>query len=140
MKLYKITRFIIFVRVGWGFGSKFWTFAEDGVWVGGYQNQTVAKMEGGVVHSTWWEFSTWWKFRLYFVYVFIADWDFLTKFCSSDPNFNGNVLTFLYLKFDTSEHAQLCDYLFIHTIHKFHGMALTGNSHWGYLLINGVYR
>ena len=36
------------------------------------------------VHSTSWKSSTWWTFRLYFVYVFIADWNFLTIFCSSD--------------------------------------------------------
>ena len=83
--------------------------------------------------------STWLKFGLYFVYIFIADWNFLTKFCSSDPSFNGNILTSLYLKSETSAHAQLCDYSFIHTIYKFHSMMLAGNSHWGYLLINGVY-
>ena len=84
-------------------------------------------------------FSTWWKFDLYFVYIFIADWNFLTKFCSSGPTFNENILTFLYLKSDTSAHVQLCDYSFIHTIYKFHSMMLAGNSHWGYLFINGVY-
>ena len=31
-----------------------------------------------VVHSTSW------KFGMYFVYFFIANWNFLTKFCSSD--------------------------------------------------------
>ena len=30
--------------------------------------------------------STSWKFGLCFVYIFIADWNFLTKFCSSDPS------------------------------------------------------
>ena len=63
---------------------------------------------------------------LYFVYILIADWNFLTKFCSSDPSFNGNFLTFLYLKSETSAHAQLCDYSFIHTIYKFHGVVLAG--------------
>ena len=92
------------------------------------------------VHSTSWKCSTWWKFSLYYVYIFIADWNFLTKFCRSDPSFNRNILTPLYLKSETSAHAQLCDYSFIHTIYKFHGMVLAGNSHWGYLLINGVYR
>ena len=96
--------------------------------------------DGRGVHSTSWKFSTWWKFGLYFVYIFIADWNFLTKFCSSDPSFNGNILTLLYLKSETSAHAQICDYLFIHTIYKFHGMVLAENSRWGYLLINGVYR
>ena len=91
-------------------------------------------------HSTSWKLSTCWKFGLYFVYIFIADWNLLTKFCSSDPSFNGNIFTFLYLKSKTSARAQLCDYSFIHTIYKFHGTVLAGNSHWGYLLISGVYR
>ena len=68
------------------------------------------------VYSTSWKCSTWWKFGLHFVYIFIADWNFLTKFCSSNPSFNGNILTFLYLKSETSAHAQLCDYSFIYTI------------------------
>ena len=83
----------------------------------------------GGVHSTSWKFSTWWKFSLYLVYIFIADWNFLTKFCSSNPSFNGNILMYLYLKSETSAQAQLCDYSFIHTIYKFHGMVLAGNSH-----------
>ena len=73
---------------------------------------------GGGAHSTWW------KLGLYFVYVFIADWNFLTKFCSSDSSFNGNIL-----KSETSAHAQLCHYLFIHTIYTFHSMVLAGDSH-----------
>ena len=73
--------------------------------------------------------STWWKFGLYFVYIFIADWYFLTKFWSSDPSFNGHILTSLYLKSATSAHAQLCNYSFTHTIYKFHGLLLAGNSH-----------
>ena len=92
------------------------------------------------VHSTSWKFSTRRKFSLYFVCIFMGDWNFLTKFCSSDPSFNRNILTSLYLKSETSAHSQLCDYSFIHTIYKFHGMVLAGNSHWGYLLTNGVYR
>ena len=78
----------------------------------------------GGVHSTSWKFSTWWKFGLYFVYIFIVDWIFLTKFCTSDPSFNGNILTYLYLKYETSAHVQLCDYSFIHAIYKFHGVVL----------------
>ena len=80
-------------------------------------------LKEGSVHSTSWKFS------LYFVYIFIADWNFLTKFCSSDPSFNRNILTPLYLKSETSAHAQLCDYSFIHTIYTFHGMVLAGDSH-----------
>ena len=64
--------------------------------------------------------STSWKFGLYFVYIFIADWNFLTKFCSPDLSFNRNVLTSLYLKSEASARAQLLNYLFIHTIYKFH--------------------
>ena len=50
--------------------------------------------------------STSWKLSLYFVYIFIAHWNFLTKFCSSDPNFNKNILTSLYLISETTAHAQ----------------------------------
>ena len=92
---------------------------------------TSFRQGGGeeVVHSTSWKFSTWWTFSLYFVYIFIADSIFLTKFCSSDPSFNGNILISLYLKSETFALAQLCDYSFIHTIYKFRGMVLAGNSH-----------
>ena len=69
-------------------------------------------------------YSTWWKFGPYFVYIFITDWNFLTKFCSSDPSFNGNILTSLYLKSETFAYAQLCDYSFILTLYRFHGMVL----------------
>ena len=54
--------------------------------------------------------ATWWKFGLYFVYIFIADSNFLTKFYSSDPSFDRNVLTSLYLKPETSAHVQLRKY------------------------------
>ena len=83
-----------------------------------------------VVHSTSWKFSSSWKFGLYFVYFFIANWNFLTKFYSSDLSVNSNVLTFLSLKFETSAHAQLLNYSFLHTIWKFHDMASVGNLHW----------
>ena len=69
---------------------------------------------------------------LYLLYLFIYLFKSLFtfgKFCSSDPSFNGNILTSLYLKFETTAHAQLFDYLFIHTVYKFHGMVLAGNSH-----------
>ena len=81
------------------------------------------------VYSTSWKFSTWLKFGQYFVYIFIAHWNFLTKFCSSDPSFNGNFLTSRYLKSETSAPGQLCDYSFVHNRYKFHGMVLAGNSH-----------
>ena len=48
--------------------------------------------------------------------------EFLTRLCSSDPSFNGNILTSLYLKSETFAHAQLCHYSFIHTMYKFHDM------------------
>ena len=92
------------------------------------------------VHSTSWKYSAWKKFSLYFLYIFIADRNFLTNFCSSDPSFNRNILISLYLKSETSALAQLCDYMFIHTIYKFHGMVLTGNLNWASLFINEVYR
>ena len=97
----------------------------------------------GGVHSTSWKFSNSWKFGLYFVYIFIADWNFLTKFCSSNPSFNINILRSLfcssnpsfninilrslYLKSETSVHAQLRNYSFIHTIYKFHDIVSVGN-------------
>ena len=79
------------------------------------------------------------EIRSVFCLYLHSGWNFLTKFCSSYPSFNENILISLYLKSDTSTHAQLCDYSFIHTIYKFHSVMLAGNSHWGYLLINGVY-
>ena len=80
------------------------------------------------------------EIRSDFVYIFIADWNFLTKFGSSDPSLNRNILTSLYLKSEACARAQLRDYLFIHTMYNYHDMMLVGNLHWGYLLINGVYR
>ena len=69
-----------------------------------------------VVHSTLWKLSTWWKFGLYFVYIFIANWNFLNKFCSSHLILNRNILIFLYSKSETLAHAQLCNQSFLHTI------------------------
>ena len=57
--------------------------------------------EGGGVHSTLWKFS------LHFVHIFRKDWNFLTKFGSSDPSYNWTILTLLYLKFETFAHAQI---------------------------------
>ena len=62
------------------------------------------------------------EIRPIFVHIFIPDWNFLTKFCSSDLSFNRNILKSLYLKSETSAHAQLCNYSFIHTVYKFHGI------------------
>ena len=59
---------------------------------------------------------------------------FLIKFCGFDPNFDRNILTSLYLKFETSLHVQLRDHLFIHTTYRFHDMSSVGNLHWGYLV------
>ena len=42
---------------------------------------------------------------------------FLTKFGSSDPNYNRSILTLLYFKFEAFVHAQ--SYSLIHIIHKF---------------------
>ena len=56
---------------------------------------------GGVVHSASWKYS------MYFVYIFRTGWNFLIKFCSSDPSFNRNILRSLYLKFKTSAHAHI---------------------------------
>ena len=66
-----------------------------------------------------------------FAHIFIPDWNFLTKFRSSDASFNANILTLFYLKSETSAHAQICDYLFIHLICKFQ-LVSVGNLHkWG---------
>ena len=51
-----------------------------------------------------------WKLGLCFVYILIADWSFLAKFCSSDPSFNRIDLTSLNLKSETSAHEQLRNY------------------------------
>ena len=73
--------------------------------------------------------STSWKLGLYFVYIFIAYWNFLTKFYGSDSSFNRNILTSLYLKYETSAHAQLRNYSIIPTIYNFHDMVSVGNLH-----------
>ena len=39
--------------------------------------------------------------------IFRTDWNFLIEFCSSEPNFNRNILRPLYLKFKTSAHAEI---------------------------------
>ena len=59
------------------------------------------------VHFILWKYSTSWKYSLYFVYIFRMCWNFLIKFCSSDPSFDRNILRFLYLKFKTSAHAHI---------------------------------
>ena len=71
--------------------------------------------------------SSSWEFGLYFLYIFTADWNFLIKFYSSDPGFNRNILTSLYLKPETFAHAQLRNYWFIQTIYKFHDMVSVCN-------------
>ena len=42
-----------------------------------------------------------------FFYIFRMGWNFLIKFCSSDPSFNRNILRSLYLKFKASAHAHI---------------------------------
>ena len=64
-----------------------------------------------------------------FVYIFIVGWNFLIKFFDSDPSFNRNILTSLYLKSETSAHAQLHHYLFTHTIYTLHDMVSFENLH-----------
>ena len=85
-------------------------------------------------------YSTSWKLGLYFVNIFVANWNLLTKICNSVPSFNRRILTALYLKSQTSAHAQLRNYSLIATIHKFHNIVSFVNLPWGYVLINGVYR
>ena len=55
------------------------------------------------------------------------DGNILTKFYSFNPSFNRNILTSLYLKSETSAHAELRDDLFIRTIYRFHDMVSVGN-------------
>ena len=59
-----------------------------------------------------------------FFYIFRTDWNFLMKFCSSDPSFNRNILRSLYLKFKPS--------------HKFLVIIWILNAYWGYILIGKV--
>ena len=40
-------------------------------------------------------------------YIFRTDWNFLIKFCSSDPSFYRNISRSLHLKLKTSAHAQI---------------------------------
>ena len=47
------------------------------------------------------------KFSLHFVYIYRSNSNFLIKFYSSDPSFNINILTSLYLKFKISAHAHI---------------------------------
>ena len=63
-----------------------------------------------VVHSTVRKYPTLWKFGLHFVYIFRTDWNFLTKFDSSDPGFKS-IWILLQLKFKTPAHASI---VFIH--------------------------
>ena len=64
------------------------------------------------------------EIRPVFVYIFIPDWIFLTKFRSSDPSFNRNILKSLHLKFETSAHARHFDYrlYILHTSFR-HGVS-----------------
>ena len=54
-----------------------------------------------------WGTFTSWKFSLPFVHIFRTDWNFWTKFGNSDPSFNWNILTLLYLKSEMSALAQI---------------------------------
>ena len=76
--------------------------------------------------------SFFWKFGLYFVYIFIADWNFLTEFCSFDSGFNRNILTSLYLNL---KHLRICNDA-VTRLYK----PYTNFTTWCQPLINGVYR
>ena len=52
-------------------------------------------------------YSISWKFSLHFVHIVRTGWNFLTKFVSSNPSSNRNILTLLYLKFETYVHVQI---------------------------------
>ena len=47
------------------------------------------------------------EFSLHFVYIFKTEGKLLTKFASLDSSFSRSTLTLLYLKFETSVHAQI---------------------------------
>ena len=68
---------------------------------------------------------------MHFVYIFIKDKNFLNKIFSSDPSFNRNILTSLFLKCETYVHVQLRDKSFIHDIYKFYDMVPVGNLDQG---------
>ena len=87
-----------------------------------------------LVHSTLWKYSTSWKCSLHFVYVFRTDWNFLTKFCISDPSFSRNILSSLYLKFKTSAHA----YIVITNYYVLFTNFLRWSEFWGYIMENEV--
>ena len=75
--------------------------------------------------------STSWKCNLYFVNIFKAGCNFLTKFCSSDSSFNSSILKSLYVKFElllmrNYAITRLC------ILYKFHDMVSDWNLHWGY--------
>ena len=83
---------------------------------------------GGGVHSASWKFS------LPFVHIFRTDWNFSTKFGSSDPSFNWHCYTW-NLKYLHMRKLQL----FIATYYyKFLDMISTWNLHWGHFLKNDV--
>ena len=72
-----------------------------------------------------------------FISFFRTDWNFLIKFCNSDPSFNRKILTSLYLKFKTSAHAHIAiTYYFLYLQVLWQDIIL--NLHRGYILINEV--
>ena len=95
-----IMRFTIYIRV---FFHGQWRF-------------TWQQGKGGDVPSTSWKCSNSWKFSCHFVHTFRTDWNFLAKFDSSDASLNRSILTFLYLKFETSARMRKLQ-LFITTCH-----------------------
>ena len=52
------------------------------------------------------------EIQLAFRSCFQKGLEFLTKFGSSNSSFTRNILTFLYLKFESSEHAQMAIILY----------------------------
>ena len=83
----------------------------DNSWVpyreGGINFKNFYYKGRGVTHSTSWKYSISWKFNLQFIYILRTDWNFLMEFCGSDLSFNINILSFIFLKFKTSAHAQI---------------------------------
>ena len=47
------------------------------------------------------------KNQTWYFSIYRTNWNFLMKFCSSDPSFNRNVLTYLYLEFKIFAHAPI---------------------------------
>ena len=85
------------------------------------------------MHSTLWKYSTSWKFSLHSVYIFGKDWNFWTKFQSTDLSFNRNILAPLNWKFKTCAHVRIPI-----VIYKYLDFMCIFSLHWRYVLMNDL--